>query len=282
MNILDFVKPKDHRNGAYLETITPVMAQRMMEQNKLNRPIRPKNVRKISKELRAGNWDVNGETIKFDPDGNVLDGQNRLTACLLTGISFKTYVVYGLDPKTKTTIDTGVVRSASDVMAFEGVKPHIAKIIGPAIGWLFAYAAIVSKGGLSRDYTNQEALDFFKSNRVIADLADLVSSWPKNRRPLAASTLTFIFFETARLDQDLALDFMEKLCTGARMDDIEPAYHARNFLEDDLRATTRMSERQRVALLIKAWNRTRRGDRIPHRSRHSIKWRAGEAFPHFK
>ena len=282
MNILNFVKPKDHKQGMYLETITPVMAIRMLEKNKLNRPMRDPHIRSMGKDMRAGNWRVTGDCIKFDKDGNILDGQQRLRAISLVGTAIETYVVYGIDPAAKTVMDTGKVRTASDVLAFDGVIPRIAKIVGPTISWIFRYQSIVTKGKYSSAYTNAEALEFFRNNTELADFADLISGWPKNRRPISASTLTFIFFEIARFDDVLGLDFIEKLCTGARMEETEPVYHARNFLEDDLRATTKMSEKQRIALVIKAWNRTRKGDRIAVRARHSIKWKGGEAFPQFK
>lgn len=280
-NILEFINPNAREYGVHLETITPVMAIKMLDRNKLNRPMRDNHVRFLAKQMQSGSWRETGDTIKFDSDGNLLDGQNRLRACTLTGIALKTYVAYGIDASAKTVIDTGAKRTTSDVLAFDGVSARIAKIVGPAIAWIFRYESITSKGRISSAYTNNEALEFFRNNPELAALADLIAGWPKNRRPMSASTLTFIFFETARLDEDLALEFMEKLCTGARIDDFEPVYHARNFLEDDLRLATQMSARQCIALVIKAWNRTRKGDHIMARNRHNLKLRAGDAFPRF-
>ena len=63
-----------------VETITPKLAEKWMEANKNNRPLRRSLVGRYAGAIRRGQWELNGESIKFDEDGVLFDGQHRLAA----------------------------------------------------------------------------------------------------------------------------------------------------------------------------------------------------------
>ena len=64
----------------------------------------------------------NGETIKFDSKGNLLDGQHRLSMVVKTGITMETHALFGVDSKGFLTLDSGKKRSAADALRLEGFK----------------------------------------------------------------------------------------------------------------------------------------------------------------
>jgi hypothetical protein len=78
-------------------------------------------VARYAREIAAGRWKPNGETIKFTMDGVLLDGQHRLAAVALAGVGIETTVVWGLDPDCFDTIDSGRPRSAADMLAIQGI-----------------------------------------------------------------------------------------------------------------------------------------------------------------
>lgn len=101
--------------------ITPEIARQMMSQNSKNRPINGKRVDDLARELSSGRFVFNGDTVRVDEDGILLDGQHRLAACIKTGISFQAVVVTGLPRSVMPTIDQHSKRTIGQVLSLEGV-----------------------------------------------------------------------------------------------------------------------------------------------------------------
>lgn len=104
-------------------TITPQEAVKMLEKNTRNRAIRKRVVEMYAKQMVNGEWQLNGESIKFATNGELKDGQHRLEACVLAGVPFETYVVYDDD---STIFDVGVKRSVGDLLKFINADTKIA------------------------------------------------------------------------------------------------------------------------------------------------------------
>ena len=65
------------------ERITPEMALEILtHKNFKNRPIKKAQLRRLIKAIKADEWIVTNQGISFDPEGNLLDGQHRLHACI--------------------------------------------------------------------------------------------------------------------------------------------------------------------------------------------------------
>jgi uncharacterized ubiquitin-like protein YukD len=105
---------------AQIRTITTQLAQEMLKRNPSNRPVRKKNIDAIIAAMEGGTFQLNGETIKIAPDGRILDGQHRLMACAISGVSFQSWVIYDVPAETVGTMDKGASRNAADFHAFHG------------------------------------------------------------------------------------------------------------------------------------------------------------------
>jgi len=80
------------------ETITPKIATKYLEDNiKNNRPVSDRHVASLARDMVADRWSQNGETLKFSPTGELLDGQQRLWACITANRPFTTAVVRGVE-----------------------------------------------------------------------------------------------------------------------------------------------------------------------------------------
>jgi hypothetical protein len=104
--------------------ITPEFAQRLLgasdgEQRSLN----PSTITMYKDLMNRGVWQFNGESIKQDKDGNIIDGQHRLAAIASSSNSIITILVKGLSKDSIKSIDTGKPRTASDVLKMS--RPHI-------------------------------------------------------------------------------------------------------------------------------------------------------------
>lgn len=102
--------------------ITPEMASEILEMKTefRNRKIRERTVNNYAKDMETNSWPITGDTIKFDRDGNLIDGQHRLSAIVKSGKTQKMLVVYGLDKSILTAIDIGLKRSLENALQFQG------------------------------------------------------------------------------------------------------------------------------------------------------------------
>jgi hypothetical protein len=105
-----------------IETITPIDAQRLLADNVGNRKLRAHVVARYASEIRAGEWKLTGDPISITADGNLLNGQHRLTACVVAGCSFQTAVLWNADPSSFLVMDAGLHRSVGDGLAADGHK----------------------------------------------------------------------------------------------------------------------------------------------------------------
>ena len=105
---------------AEIKTITPQIAEEMLEKNPSNRHIRKVNLQKLTAAMRNGLWRLNGETIKIASDGRILDGQHRLMAAAITGTSFESWIIYNVPLDVVPTMNTGASRTVADFHAFHG------------------------------------------------------------------------------------------------------------------------------------------------------------------
>ena len=137
------VLPSIRKTGSYsatsenvkLITITPEMAEKMLEKNIANRKVNQANVNRIAADMTTGNYKVNGETIKISSTGEIIDGQHRLLACVKSGMSFDTYIVYNVEREAVGTIDMGKGRSVADSLNVMGC--NIKSSIIPAMNFYF-------------------------------------------------------------------------------------------------------------------------------------------------
>jgi hypothetical protein len=83
--------------------------------NKDNRPMLHGRVNQYAEDIKSNNFDYNaGNPIRFDINGNLLDGQNRIQAHILASKPFeKVTVIYGLDPKSMKHIDENIPRNTT-------------------------------------------------------------------------------------------------------------------------------------------------------------------------
>ena len=125
----------ENQSDVKLVTITPEMAEIMLEKNIANRKVNQANVNRIAADMATGNYKLNGETIKISTNHEILDGQHRLLACIKSNMPFKTYIVYNVEREAIGTIDMGKGRSVADSLNVMGC--NIKSGIIPAMNFYF-------------------------------------------------------------------------------------------------------------------------------------------------
>lgn len=95
-----------------MQVITPDEARILLEKNIRNRSISKSLVKKYSKMMRDEEWYETHQSIAFDENGVLVDGQHRLLACIDANIPLRTIIVR--NTKQNPYLDMGKNRSWSD------------------------------------------------------------------------------------------------------------------------------------------------------------------------
>lgn len=108
--------------------ITPAVAEKLLSDPPKNqRKLKPRVVAKYVADMLAKQWDENGETIKLNDQGQVIDGQHRLHAVIESNTEQWMLMVRGVPRKVMSTIDQGSPRTPGDVFGIAGLSNASAK-----------------------------------------------------------------------------------------------------------------------------------------------------------
>ena len=81
-------------------TITPEMAREWLKKNMHNnRPVLKATVHNYARQMRCGTWNLTHQGIAFDQNGELVDGQHRLSAIIEANVPVKMNVTYGLNAR---------------------------------------------------------------------------------------------------------------------------------------------------------------------------------------
>ena len=89
--------------------------------NSHNRPWSAGWSLELSRRMKAGAWKLNSMSAGFYKDGLLEDGQHRLAAGAISGVTWTVIVVFGVDHGSVDTIDGGRRRSGADHAMLDGI-----------------------------------------------------------------------------------------------------------------------------------------------------------------
>lgn len=106
-------------------TIEPILAAQLLQtRNPKNRTLKEVKIGQLVTDIKTGNFRLNGETIIFSDEGNLLNGQHRLSAVVITGRPITTVVVFGIPGDAVATMDQGKTRAVGDILHMETDTPN--------------------------------------------------------------------------------------------------------------------------------------------------------------
>jgi hypothetical protein len=250
--------------GNYMTTITPEIAEKLLERNVRNRKEKETAIRRYAEDMAHDRWDPDAASIGFAKNGDLLDGQNRLLACQRSGKPFGTMIRTGLSPDTMRHIDLGIRRSVSDTFKIEGIK--FATGAAGSIGLRIRYEEAEANGrkiGQTLDVksvrlTPDEALDFLKAHPLHSELG-LTGFQLYKMSPRIKHTTWLAFLAMAHeVDMEAGKEFAERLLNGDLGGAGDPFVAVLRYLAKP--APTRDGHRLRnsqerdLMALITAWN----------------------------
>lgn len=108
------------------------------------------NLQTLVAHLENNTWNLDGNSIKFDAQANLIDGQHRLTAVVRTGIPMKTVVLMG-NIEQHANLDTGLARGLADYLR------QMQKLNSPLLGSLLRMQVVWDRthGDFTSYYSNK-------------------------------------------------------------------------------------------------------------------------------
>lgn len=241
------------------ETWTPEAAANALKHNTKNRNLREHTVKLYAKQMAAGIWEANGESIKIDINGRLVDGQHRLSAIVASGTQQLICTVRNLpsDDRTFATIDSGLRRTTGSVLAMDGVK------YSASIAAIILQNFKVSNG--LRDNNRQilstsEIVKTYKSN---PQKWNKICAYAESVNQLILRPAYGVFTERAmQISENLFDVWHEYFKSGAGLNVSHPILALRNYLINKNANKYSSNEKTRTAQMNAcaiAWNAWRQG-----------------------
>lgn len=231
--------------------ITPEWAESALALNKNFRNMTPLRYEKYRDEILNGRFKLNGETIKFDDSGRLIDGQNRLKAVVEARQPIKSLVVYGITQDAIPTIDVGQQRSLPQLLKSKNYEHPT--ILAGALGYVYRFEATgyFKTGDI---ISREESLDFLKTHPTLIDAVRFTNhTWRLfNRWALHAAVYYTL---SVKAGSELADQFYQPLMDGLNITSEEnPIYILREKLILEKSVESKMEQNAYAGLIIKAWN----------------------------
>lgn len=256
--------------------VTPEIAQHWLTFNTANREVTQMKVDQFKLDMESGYWLDDGAPIRFSY-GKLLDGQHRLKALILAGVTIRLLVVFGLDSETQATMDTGRGRTPRDIMAIEGQDKWSSAVLGSAIHTIIAYESGLAIYSQAK-YTNREVRNYYLEHAAaLTTSINRVKTYPRKFPLLPHARTVALHYTFSKIDADAADQFFDRLLIGDGLATTSPIYQLRARLAGDQNSKRHRTAYEHFHFVIKAWNAWRKGGTLM--SDNSLLPRQGHAFP---
>lgn len=247
-----------------LVQVTPELAELWLERNLHNRKISPPSVNRYARNIENGQWPFTGDPIRFSDEGELLDGQHRLTAIHQTGRTLPLLVITGLHERTQAFMDGGRKRNAADTLAIKELPNYVAvsSLVRLALLWNPGGVWESSRGtqlyGRYVQISTAEILDFAARHPAVHAAAQRGVTAARLVPGARASVIGAAYLRASLLDDvfDVAAWF-DSLETGANLTLGDPILALRNGMMRTAREGFNNPQVQQLWKVIRAWNASR-------------------------
>src|SRR5882762_2800758 len=188
-------------------TVGPDRASRWLEYNNShNRDLRQYRVDQYTRDMLADRWHFNGESIQFDRDDVLLNGQHRLWAIVESGCPQKFVIVRGLDRSAQKTMDQGNKRPPAEQLHLVGIP--VGNTVAAAIRTFLRWEQGKFFGDQVKLKTStSEVVEWAQRNGESVELIRGFISAGLKRTPAPPSIVLATALKFHRIEYDEAADF---------------------------------------------------------------------------
>jgi hypothetical protein len=240
--------------------VTPDLAKRWLKTNIDNRKLSDEWVRKLARDMTNDVFPNVGETLKFDEDGHLIDGQHRLHAVVLSEKTVEFIVVEGIERDHRYKMDRVRVRKASDELTMRHHIPSAPVAVG-ATRLILMWQIEVIKSETFKP-TDSEIIDFIVTHTELINQAVRFSMTLRTEIGALPSSTAALYFLTHEIDAAEALQFWDLVKTGESLHKGDPELTLRNAIMRLKQKGGEKNPKTFMAMVAKAWNARREGRKI--------------------
>ncbi len=251
--------------------VTPEYASELLANNPMNRKLTDMHVRFLAKQIKEGKYMQTGDTIKISKTQRLLDGQHRLNAVVLANTPVIMNIAFGLDDDIFNVLDTGKVRSSSDILSVKGFtnSNELSSVARTLIGIETGYFSSSRKNKI----TNKDILELVQDRPELLEIVSHVMSHNKKFKMQSNSNISALYYIFDKLDTEACDKFFEKYFTGIDCTKGDPIHLLREMLIKDATSKSKLKVKTKMELTVVAWNAFRKGKQVSR-----LSWE-GEKFP---
>jgi len=261
--------------GAFVDirTITPQEAKEILEGQIKNRKLSQQTILRYAKQMKAGRWKLNGETITFG-GGMLIDGQHRLHACIKSDVPLSVICVILDNNEAFNTIDSGKRRNVADVFSINGLKrtTNMAATLAVMVKIDNTGEITAAGGGRSARIENHECEELLLNYPNLDTSVKQAQKWWKllKIKTTATASLNYLLRRAeGRVEDDesttLADKFMNQVFYGENLTKGSPGLVLRNAFIKHVTHNAQPETRYILKAGICCWNNWLKGkemDRI--------------------
>jgi hypothetical protein len=253
-----------------VEFWTPSMAKELLQHNHVNRNLRERVHQAYRKDMEDGRWTMTGEAIQISENGNLLNGQHRMTAlknCTKTeGVYL--LVVRGLEERTQLLMDQGAPRTIADMLKLEGGEGIKNATICAAIARWLTLAPVPDHEFASKLKSKVSAaacLDTFRADtEAIIRAAEVGTNTRKSTFPMSTAAIGYCYYHFAKIDVGWADRYFwswSEMAWSTEGDPRKAAFRRiqRMLVDQDVKHGPLLSMAT-VSVMTRSWNMWRRGE----------------------
>jgi len=248
-------------------TILPETAKHILNKhNKNNRNLNKVHVDSIARDITNGNWHGHiGDELTIDKNGNVINGQHRLSGIVKAGKEVQAVIQFGSPPALGGLIDRGRQKTHADELYIKGQKKNATELASLTnIALAMTNNQYRPQVWINNNKASPIELSMFRTEneKELKDSLAFTMSMPHGRDVMVTSTAALCHFvlKNTTHGKAKAEEFMSGLLTGANLASDDPRYVVRNRFIMDITSKDNKSLRSQVrrdaalALVMKAFN----------------------------
>lgn len=241
---------------SYLQEIDPEKAKDLLRTTKLNRSLNQNWVTTLSRDMRSGHWQPTPQGLVLDEQGNLLDGQHRLSAVVRADMPVTFWVTEGAPADMFKHLDGGRSRSMSDRLKISGYSDasQLAAIARKVYAW-----RIGQPWSYNITPTREELQEVIDKEPLLADAAKFAHGWRSRPAPATAAFAWWLF---ANVDAEDGTWFMDRLSNGTELTENSGVWAVYDRLWRQAPPGKFQKPQLTLAFMINGWNAQRDGREV--------------------
>lgn len=239
--------------------LQPDEAQRLLARKFQNRRVVKAHLTYLAEKMKRDEWRLNAECVSFSPSGDLLNGQNRLDACVIANVPIPVTLAFNVDPSTVVTMDTGKIRSLGEVLGAMGRRADMSGglqfFYEVRLEQTYAESGTPAPTGRVK-VSMEQYLDLLAAEPDFEGATHAARSITRSVAGLSTPAVHAAYHLTTLEDPANAASFWDGIATGAGLATTDVRYQFRKWHQDKMALTDpskRPSKGHYFVALMRAW-----------------------------